>query len=222
MASKAKHIYLISGLGADEKVFDYLDCLKKEDIVPHYISWLEPDEGETIEHYASRMAAGIIQEDALLIGLSFGGIISIEIAKQIPIKKCILISSCKTSKEIPVHFKLIGGLGLNKIAPIHFLKKQEALIQNFLGANSVVEKDMVNRFIAGVSDNYLTWSIHTIFNWKNKTIPPNVYHIHGTADMVLPYQFVHADYNIQNGNHFMLINKAKEVNDILEKLIEEG
>ncbi len=43
--------------------------------------------------YAKRMAAQINEPNPVLMGLSFGGIMCIEIAKQIAVDKVILISS---------------------------------------------------------------------------------------------------------------------------------
>ena len=85
-----KTIYCISGLGADERAFSKL---KVDGYALKVINWLIPEPNETIEHYASRMRAGITEENPVLMGLSFGGMMCTEIAKQIPVSKIIIISN---------------------------------------------------------------------------------------------------------------------------------
>src|ERR1044071_3731439 len=91
-------IYCISGLGADEKIFAKLQL---EGYELKHIPWLIPERTETIDAYARRMAASIKEDDPILIGVSFGGMIAIEIARQRPVQKLILISSIKCVAELP-------------------------------------------------------------------------------------------------------------------------
>lgn len=89
-----KTIYCISGLGADEKAFSRLSI---EGYQLQIINWLKPLHNETLQEYATRMRETIKEEEPILIGLSFGGIMCTEIAKQIPVQKIIIISSIKSS-----------------------------------------------------------------------------------------------------------------------------
>ena len=84
-----REIYLLSGLGADERVFDFLDLSQYK---VNYIRWIIPLKNELITDYASRLCTQIHSARPLLIGVSFGGMIAIEIGKLIPTEKIILIS----------------------------------------------------------------------------------------------------------------------------------
>ncbi|MEH6513989.1 MAG: hypothetical protein V7734_12910 [Maribacter arcticus] len=73
-------IFAISGLGADERVFNFLTL--DHEIVP--IRWIAPKRKETIIAYSERL----IQEykisdenEYAILGVSFGGLIAIEISK---------------------------------------------------------------------------------------------------------------------------------------------
>lgn len=79
-------IYCISGMGADEKAFINLQVNGYE---LKFIPWIRPHKNERIEHYAERMAKYIKHDSPILLGLSFGGMVSIEIAKQMPVKKIV-------------------------------------------------------------------------------------------------------------------------------------
>ena len=61
-------IYLLPGLGADERLFRYLD-LGEHTVIP--TRWFVPS-NETIEEYAGKIAKQI-ETGSILIGQSFGG-----------------------------------------------------------------------------------------------------------------------------------------------------
>jgi hypothetical protein len=47
-----KEIYLLSGLGADKRVFEFLDL---SDFKVNHVDWVEPMDKESIESYAQRL-----------------------------------------------------------------------------------------------------------------------------------------------------------------------
>ena len=68
-----RHLYLISGMGSDERVFRNLRF--PENYTLHFIPWLEPHPEEPLGDYACRMAESIPQgeDDITLLGVSMGG-----------------------------------------------------------------------------------------------------------------------------------------------------
>ena len=62
-----------------------------------HIDWIFPLENETLQNYALRISENIKDEKAFLIGLSFGGIISVEISKIKKFKKVFLCLLLKQS-----------------------------------------------------------------------------------------------------------------------------
>jgi esterase/lipase len=79
-------IYILSGLGADERVFKKLDFTNYQ---VTFIQW-EQTIGLSLKEYATLQLKQIKEPNPILIGLSFGGIIAIEIAQQISVKKLYL------------------------------------------------------------------------------------------------------------------------------------
>src|SRR4051812_39165414 len=110
-----KTIYCISGLAADERAFSHL---RMDGHTVHYLPWLTPLPREPIGDYATHMSSVIQEERPILVGLSFGGMMSIEIAKLRPVAKLVLISSIKSRRELPLWMKLAGKLRLNRIFPL--------------------------------------------------------------------------------------------------------
>lgn len=210
----SQRIYCISGLGANEQVFSKLQL---ENIELVFLNWLVPMVNEPIESYAKRMFQDVKEEHPLLMGVSFGGMICIEIAKLFEIKKLILISSVKQKTEIPFWFRTAATLQLHRFIRPETAKILSPFENYFLGVQGIDEKKMTNTFRKQVDKNYLRWAIHQIVHWSNVTIPSNCLHIHGTGDRIFPSRYVKADYLIQNGGHFMVYNKASEISPIINR-----
>ena len=89
-------IYCISGLGADHTVFDRLD-INGEKVC---ISWIPSFEWESLKDYARRLTAQVdTSEPFLLLGVSFGGMLAVEMNKFIsPEKNHIGIVSGHTTR----------------------------------------------------------------------------------------------------------------------------
>lgn len=122
-------IYIFSGLGVDRRVFDEIDF---KDLDVYFIEWIDPLKNESIEDYAKRISIGAIEKDSILIGLSFGGMMAVEVSKVIPIKKVILIASAKTKSELPLLYRIAGKLRLHKLIPSTVLKWNNLLSLVFL------------------------------------------------------------------------------------------
>lgn len=204
-----KTIYCISGLGADERAFSKLNI---EAYQLKVIQWLQPLPKETIEEYATRMRAEINEENPVLMGLSFGGMLCIEISKQIPVQKIIIISSVKSYQELPLWMKAVGHLKLNKIAPIRSNHKLSLSLQNhFLGITTKEEKEIVAVSRKKHNTSYVQWAVDKVVNWKNNWQHPAIFHIHGDKDRMFPVKRIKPTYTIKNGGHFMIMNRAAEV-----------
>jgi len=213
-----KHIYCISGFGADERVFSKVD-FGENDV--HFIQWKIPEKHESIESYAKRMQEEIIHPNPILIGLSFGGMMSVEIAKLIPVEKIILVSSVCCRKELPFYMKLTSALNLNKLIPMKPYAILEP-IENFnLGVETKEEKKLLKEYRDNLNLQYSNWAIGQVVNWKNEWLPPNFIHIHGTKDHIFPVRkIINPKYKIRNAGHLLLMNNSEEVNEIFKKELQ--
>ncbi len=146
-----KEIYIFSGLGADESVFQKLDFSGFETT---FIKWIIPNENETIENYTSRILNQIKTTKPILIGLSFGGIIAVEVAKQIETEKVIIIASAKTKNEIPFYFRFAGQLGLHKLIPTQILKSANFITNWFFGTNSKFEEQLLKEILINTNPTF--------------------------------------------------------------------
>ncbi|MBP6432276.1 MAG: alpha/beta hydrolase [Ferruginibacter sp.] len=212
-----KTIYCISGLGADEKAFSKLHI---EGFQLKVIDWIEPLKNEPLANYATRMLQYIDEKNPILMGLSFGGIMCIEIAKQIPIQKIILISSIKTKYELPLWMKLVAKTRLHKIYSMKSYKITQPIQNLFLGATSADEKAMANNYRKNANTGYVKWAVNHILNWQNQQVAAPIFHIHGSADKMFPVKKVKADAIITNGKHLMVMTKANEVSIAIKQFLD--
>ena len=212
-----KPVYIFSGLGVDERVFRNIDLTGFDKI---FVKWDTPFEKESLESYSLRLSRQIKLHRPVFIGLSFGGMVAMEVCKYVEVEKVILVASAKTKSEIPFYYKLVGLLGLNKLVPTDWLRSSTWIGEWAFGASSVGDKKLLKEILKETDPSFLRWAINEIVHWKNKSVCTTVIHIHGRSDKILPYVFVKADITIDNGSHFMTVNKSEELTRAIRGVLE--
>jgi len=212
-----KPIYFVSGLGADERVFQWL---RYDGFRPVHIRWARPQRGEAIEDYAKRLSTQIKDDNPIIVGLSFGGMIAVEIAKQIATEKVILLSTVKETSEIPLYFKLFRALPLHRIVPFKSLLWAFYWLAYWLFAPEGIEqKQLLKTVLIETDPHFLKWALHKVVIWDNKEVPKNLVHVHGRRDRIFPVRFVTPDYTVENSGHLMVMNRAEEISSLLATLV---
>jgi len=210
-------IYCIPGLGADENVFQNLDLSFAK---PVFIKWIEPAPNDTLSTYALRLRKQFIDEDnPLILGLSLGGMLAVEIAKTMPSAKAIILSSAKISSEIPFYWKMFRYLPVHKFLPQVSIKNTAGIQQYFLSAHSPEIKKYLIAARTKADVRFCRWALDAIFNWNNLVAPSNIIHIHGTGDRLLPFRYVKADVSIKNAGHLMIMENAGEISEQIRRIL---
>ncbi len=216
-----KDVYFISGLGADKRLLQYLDI---KHVHSHYIHWISPKKGETWEDYAKRLLQQIPTPNPIIIGVSMGGMMAIEISKLIPVEQIILISSAKTKHEIPPYFHLLKYFKIHRWFHYSFIMKVGLLFNSMIGSmvfgpKNKAEKKLLKEIIQDTDETFFKWAWDRVAGWENEFIPDNLTHIHGSRDHMLPIYFVHPHHTIKGGTHLMVFHKAEEISNIINKFI---
>ena len=209
-------VYFISGLGADWRVYSFLELGFCE---PVYVPWIEPLKNETLRSYAVRLRKTIPGKHPVIVGISFGGMLATEMAKDDPESKVIILSSNKTSNEFPSYLRKLKLFPIYKWLPGAVIRRSALIIKWFMAAKGKAQKKVLMEIIRDTDMKFVRWAIPAIFDWRNDVCPPNVVHIHGTSDRVLPCGRVKADYIINGGTHAMPLYAWREISEILRKLI---
>ena len=212
------NLYFISGLGADKRIFQNLVLPEVFKIC--YIEWVTVSENESMESYCRRLSSQInTQEPFSLVGLSFGGVISIELSKFLSPVQTVLISSFCFKKEVPWFYILLGNSGIYKILPPRILLKPNNIAFRLFGAYKPGIRNLLKNILEDTDPAFFEWAFRQLFAWDNHWKPANLLRIHGTADKILPYKEIMHAIPVDGGEHLMVYSKSAIVSRILaEKL----
>lgn len=217
MEKNKKHIYLMPGMAASPKIFEFLEFPSNYET--HLLDWILPIEEESLSEYAFRLSQQITHPKPTLLGVSFGGIIVQEIAKIIDYEKIIVVSSVKTKYELPKKMLLARYTNLHKLLPVGLVNSLEYWKQ-FSFIDSITKRiELYEKYIGMRSISYLDWSIDKIVNWEQTEPLPNTIHIHGDKDAVFPMKYISDAIVVKKGTHIMVINRYKWFNENFSNLL---
>lgn len=186
-----------------------------------YLEWLIPNAHESLQSYAKRLSGKINNnEPFILVGLSFGGMVATEISKFLSPEKIILIASISSPEQLPKYYRLASLLRLYRIVPVSVIKST-SLLKRFFTTESEEDKTLLRDMVKKTDPTFIRWAMEAILHWRTDTVPPAITHIHGNADRILPLRNTHPTHAISNAGHLMILNRAPEINIIIEKLFNE-
>jgi pimeloyl-ACP methyl ester carboxylesterase len=209
-------VYFISGLAADRRVFRNIQL--PEGYEAHYLDWIPVRRNETLPQYAMRLAESMdASEPFALIGLSFGGMLAIEIAKRYKPVATVLIASIPLSNHLPGYYRVAVRLGLHRIISPS-LMRSSVIAKRFFTSESKEDKLMIKQVAEECDLQFVRWGIDAIINWENVELPTPLWHIHGAKDGILPVKYTTPTHKIPGAGHLLVTTKATEINTILEGL----
>jgi pimeloyl-ACP methyl ester carboxylesterase len=213
-------VYLIPGLGANSRLFKNIQLPTEYEIV--LVDWLIPNKTDTLTSYSQKLVSQYnIIDNSIVIGVSLGGMISVEIAKQIKLNKVILISSIKASSETPWYFKFFRSLPVYKAIPGKLMTHLGFLVKPMFGQMSPSDLALFKSMLQNSSPIFLKWAMRAVLYWKNDVEFSNLYHIIGDKDLVFPYQNIKTPTAvIKGGTHIMVFDKATEINALLADILK--
>jgi pimeloyl-ACP methyl ester carboxylesterase len=213
-------VFLIAGLGADRRLFNKLDLPGYEKV---YIDWIEPDPKDTITTYAQNLIEHYhITPQSMVVGVSLGGIITVEISTLIQLKKAVIISSIKSAEEFPWYFSMFRRFPVYKIIPHSLMTSAGFLIKPLFGKMSRAEGLMFVNMLKNSSPTFIQWAMHAILHWQPNPLNTCIYHIVGNRDLIFAHKRIKsADYVIDKGSHDMVYNRGGEISQIVQSILQE-
>lgn len=219
MKSTQLPLILLSGMGADERVFSPQKAAFDNLTVPE---WLEPLPRESLAAYAKRMAAAVDPAGPCFLGgASFGGMVAMEMSRHLDVRAVILVGSVRGPQELP---------RLVRACPIWL-----AIFARFLPCRFVqfccrgfrrTTGRFLHPFVRGIlsqlehSDaSFLRWAMFAMLVWRDsgdsKEVP--VFQIHGERDRALPVKNTVPTSIVRGGGHVISLTHAEEVNMFLRE-----
>lgn len=210
------------GMAANPTIFEHI-VLPKDRYEIKWLHWKIPETDESLAGYAKRMSAEIDKdEEIILIGVSFGGVLVQEMSRFLNVKRLIIISSVKTKHELPARMKFARNTGIYKFLPTSLLNYMTQIERLPVG-DLVRKRIKLYRQYLSVSDKkYLDWAIKEMLCWRQDQVMKDLVHIHGNEDLVFPIKNIDNCIVIPGGTHIMIITKFRWFNQNLPKLIEYG
>ena len=217
---KKTFVYFMPGLAASSSIFQGIN-LPEEEFQTILLEWVLPEINETLVGYAKRMATNIKHENAVLIGVSFGGVLVQEMAAFLNLKKIIIISSVKANTELPRRMKIAKTTKAYKMLPTHLMQDVEKLVKYAFGETLKKKLQLYEKFLHMRDKTYLDWAIEQMICWDRTTVDKKVIHIHGDEDEVFPIKNIKNAIVVRGGTHAMILSKHRWLNANLPKIIQE-
>ena len=203
-----KTIHCISGLGADQRIFQKIS-IPGAVLVP--VHWIPFDKHDDLPCYAQKLAAQIAEENPIILGLSFGGMLASEIAKIKAVKQVFLLSSAKDATELPKAGGFVKFIAHYGLIPTGIIKIPNNEIYKRFGVTTKEEKALLMDILKHTDNSFARWAMRVIVEWQSRTHVDNIVHIHGTADVMIPPENVMPTHWIEGGGHFMAYQRADEI-----------
>ena len=211
-------IYFMPGLAASSAIFERIH-LDEAIFEVHLLEWEIPLQKESLYSYAKRMASKIKEENVVLIGVSFGGVLVQEMSTFLKVRRLIIISSVKTNIEVPLRMKIVKSTKAYKLVPTTLLQNIE-ILSNFSFGNAIQQRlKLYEKYLSVRNKTYLEWAIEQMILWDRTKPDKSVIHIHGDADEVFPIKNITDCIVVKGGSHIMILSKYRWMNENLPKII---
>ena len=208
-------VYFISGLAADRRVFKNIRIPDGFEAV--YLDWISPLKDESLRDYSLRLAEKIdTSEKFVLVGLSMGGMVAVEIANRISPLLTIIIASVPVSGQLPFYFRFAAKLYLHRLVSIRLLKVA-AIAKRLFTTETKEDKELLKTVIRESNPAFIRWSLTAVLKWENEVIPEKLVHIHGSRDEILLVKYTRPTHIIPKAGHLMVMNRADEITKILRE-----
>lgn len=204
------NLYLIGGLGADYRVFEYTEfnCNTK------VLEWIEPAKKDNIQTYARKLLEQIDQSKPFsILGVSFGGVIAVELSKICKAEKVFIISSVVHDNQLPQAYLKLGSSLLKRL-PDFLCKPPVSILALLFGTNKT---QLLAAIIHDTKPQFIRWAISELAAWKNELSSDCIIRIHGTKDRLIPLKG--RAIEIEQGGHFMIVDQAERISQIVNKAL---
>jgi len=215
-------VYCFPGQGSDARIFDSIQVDSKLfELV--FIEYGTPEKWMDMKDFACSLLSEIDTLNRyVLLGVSLGGMLCVELNESLNPWKTILISSAKNKNELPARYRFQKTIPLYKLFPKGCLlagaKIMQPLVEPDRKKNKETFKDMLNNKNA----DYMKQTINLIIKWERESYTKKIYHIHGNNDHTLPLRKIkNPDFIVENGSHLMTLTRGTEITRILNCILSE-
>ena len=214
---KAQKLYLIPGQGGDHRLFQNIEFPGYETQV---IILETPYKKERLPEYARRLISQIdTTQPFSLIGVSFGGMIAVEMTKVLNPEKVIIISSAKTKDELPWKYKVVKSIRLYKLFNGKILKKAANIARPMFEPDSKKDHETFSAMIDDKDPKYLKRAVVCLIRWDNTEYRKDIIHIHGTEDNTIPIKNINNVVRVEGASHVMIMTEGERIGALINRYL---
>ncbi|MEL7146472.1 MAG: alpha/beta hydrolase [Bacteroidota bacterium] len=210
-------IYLIPGLGADSRLFENY---RFPGFTTHVLEWITPTKKETLTSYAQRMSKAITEEHCFILGVSFGGMIAVEIGRIKPFARIILLSSVASYQHIPTFTRWTASSGAIRLLPDWLLQNPGRIASWLFGVTTSEGRHMLKEIMGDTPPSFTRWAVSAIGRWRGQSIQNQKLCVHGRSDLVLP-SASEVDHLLPGG-HFIVFDSSTVINDLILQWMQDN
>lgn len=206
---------LLPGIGADARLFEPQRKVFSNLLLPE---WMAPEPTESLSSYGRRMASTIRETGPFFLGgVSFGGMVALEMASHLSPKAVFLISSCRSGRQIPRSLRWVERCSrwlpntlFDRCRPL------SPMIFRIFGKSGPEEIDLALEMFAETETSFIRWACRVITTWSyDGDLSMPVRQIHGDCDLVIPHRNMNIDHLIPNAGHLAVVTHSEAVNSAL-------
>ncbi len=214
--------HLITGFGLDRRAFDGLnlppDRFRCADLIP-------VEAGESLPHYSLRLAEKIgFQSGDVVGGLSMGGMLALEIAKQCSASEVLLMASCTNPDFIRPFFHRAGKIARwTPKAVLHLILENVPFYLRLRGLHNPQNSAFIRGIVAAFPTALLQQLPRMILDWEGcePTVPCRA--LHSEEDWLIRPPLHLPNLTLLPGkNHIITVTQAEASRKFLIPVMESG
>jgi len=210
---KEINYYLIPGMGADKRLFQRFHLPNGK---VHHLDWIAHEKSKSLREYAALMANRIQTENNIIVGSSMGGMVTVEISKQINPMGVVLVSAPAGRHEFPRSLKNLRALKLHRALNAKQVMRISRLCDLFMGFKTEEQRTMFYDMLSGNGEDFLHFSVGAVLEWENTTPPPVPFiQILGSKDKLFSHKKIRNAHVIDGSGHFTAFEKGTDVSEII-------
>ena len=211
-------IILLPGLNGDVRVFGPQVLAFPSLTVGR---WIPPVASESLARYAKRMAGALDPGRPCVVGgVSFGGLVALEMARHLQARVCVVIASSRDVSGLPTTVRLLRPLAA--ILPLAVL----TLAAQYGSASAVRIFPACGRRIARLSPDELAfrrWAVQALLTWRGvRPTGCEVVQIHGERDATFAASRTKADVLVPGAGHMLTVTHARQVNEFIHSAVRQS
>ena len=208
-------VLLLPGMGADARLFAGLSG-SASFTVPR---WPQPLEGDSLQDFAARLASTVRSSPLIVGGVSFGGMVAVELAAIVRPRAVILIGSCSSPSSLARHLQVLGRAAVClPDAAFRPRPRISPLLLPKFGELDAAQRQLFWSMASSTSGAFIRWACSAILRWLPCRLTTPVFHLHGARDRLIPIHRVQPTEVVPNGGHLLPLTHPDLVSSFVERV----